>query len=105
MKELHNIYQRRLKNSDDFLENIKVIFLPDVRIFDIEDRLQYCVYWKQKDDKISATIDAHGYEILGSEGQLTKAFLKNVSTDLNDMLTCIADRLSPKSVKEMKDLL
>jgi internalin A len=103
MHELFGIYRRCGGRSDGFLRRVIPLVLPDARISQAMDRLQYAGFWKKHRDGLQAALRDIGDPVYAgvailNEYRLIDEFARNVA----DMLTYLNDKLFPRDFAQME---
>jgi len=103
MYELFGIFRRRRDRSDEFLNHVIPIVLPDAKISRAVDQLKYAALWEQERDELEQAI--RGLKNVGNAGEeapkklrLMNEFAHNVA----DMLAYLNDKLMPRDLARME---
>jgi internalin A len=100
MFELLEIYRNGL-----FRERVFPIVLPDAKLYDLADRLQYVLDWKQRKAKIEALMKEIGLEAFSSEGTYREEYdryYREIFNNVDKLLAIFADwnSLTPQLLEE-----
>ena len=101
MFELYEIWRNSKNEPKVFNERIKTYALEDTKIYDLDDRLDYAIFWKTKFENVKAKLDEHGPTILGKQGYEDFEHIQQFYLNVNSMLSEIADILAPQSLDDL----
>lgn len=103
MYELLIAWQRTRDDPESFRKRVKVWVMPGtVSIYTLEDRLTYTEHWNAESKRIAPLVKKHATSGLSSSELANFRKVQQIASDVSEILTFVADSLSPKSVDEFK---
>jgi internalin A len=105
MFELTEVWRNSQQDREKFLGRIRIITLPDAKIWTPLDRGRWGKYWREKRDELKEVVDD-----LGKQDLEQFWMMKNFSHSVGDILATLADIVQPHTDDEfinygLKDLL
>jgi internalin A len=102
MYELLEVWRNSKMEGEVFRQRVRVYRLPDARILELTDRMEWALHWKKQFSRQDAMLREHGPDLLGQAGfrqyRLTQEFAHHVG----DMLDLIADTLQPTDFEQLR---
>jgi internalin A len=100
--ELYSIYQRSLREKEDFLRRIVPLALEDARFGNRRDRLVYAEHWKQEFQALNEDLrDENRRLLLGREDFADFKAMQQWYPQVSDMLRYMNDVLHPHGFDEI----
>jgi internalin A len=101
MYELSEVWRISRQEEEEFLERIRVFTLPCANIFDLSDRAEYSIYWKNRYEALHNKVCEHGHDILGDRGLRQFRAMRDFYLKTGDILDTVADVLQPRDFEEL----
>jgi internalin A len=101
MYELFHIYRKCGDEAEQFLKKVVPLILPDAKVNDVADRLEYAGYWKKQRLKLEKQIKKYGLEVVGKEAIRKYFNIKEFSHNVSDILELLVDELIPRDFDRM----
>lgn len=99
MYELLEIYEH-----SQFKNRVMPVVLPDAKLYDLLDRLDYVLYWKQKKDAIAERMTKLGIDAFSSDGAYREydLYYRRVFNNIDKLTSLLGDwnALTPKLLEE-----
>jgi internalin A len=102
MFELLEIWRNCFQEEQRFLDRVRILALPDAKIFSISDRLKCATYWHEERLRIESEVKAYDITRLGTRDFNTLRMMQKFSNEVGDILEAIADKVQPRSYEEFE---
>jgi magnesium transporter len=102
MFELSEIWRTSKQEGSTFLERVRVYALPDARVSQPADWVDWAIFWKQEHDALENRVRQHGASILGEHGHRKLMQMQRFYTQVADILGTLADILQPRTFEELE---
>jgi magnesium transporter len=102
MFELSEIWRTSKQEGNTFLERVRVYALPDARVWQPGDWVDWAIFWKQEHDALENRARQHGPGILGEHGHRKLMQMQRFYTQVADILGTLADILQPRTFEELE---
>jgi internalin A len=103
MCELFGVYRHCGDRVDQFLNHVIPLVLPDAKITNPLDRVDYAGYWKQERDRLYQAVHRLGdVAYVGLEAVKEYLLVGEFARHVADMLTFLNDKLMPRDLDKMK---
>lgn len=104
MYELHEIYRECRANEDEFSKRVRVIVLPDAKIYSVQDRIEYAAHWRTSKQELSKLIRDVGNETAGISSVQQELLMGRFANQTADILGLVADTLNPQAIEEIDQM-
>jgi magnesium transporter len=102
MFELSEIWRTSKQEGNTFLERVRVYALPDARVWQPGDWVDWAIFWKQEHDALENRARQHGASILGEHGHRKLMQMQRFYTQVADILGTLADIVQPRTFEELE---
>jgi hypothetical protein len=101
MFELSEIWRTSKQEGRAFLKRVRVYALPDAKVWEPKDWVDWAIYWKQEHDTLENRARDHGASILGEQGHRQLLQMQRFYTQVVDILGTLADIVQPRTYEDL----
>ena len=102
MFELLEVWRNCFQEEQRFLDRVRILALPDAKIFSISDRLKCATYWHEERLRIESEVKAYDITRLGTRDFNTLRMMQKFCNEVGDILEAIADKVQPRTYDEFE---
>jgi internalin A len=102
MFELSEIWRTSQQEGEAFLNRVRIYALPDAKIFQPEDWVDWSIYWKKEHDNLESRAQQHGIVVLGEQGHRRLTQMRNLYSQISDILGTVADIVQPRTFEDLE---
>ena len=102
MFELSEIWRTSKQEGETFLKRVRIYALPDAKIFQPGDWADLAIYWKREHDALESRAQQHGLVVLGEQGHRRLTQMRNIYSQVSDILGTLADIVQPRTFEELE---
>ena len=103
MTELHGIWVKAGNNDQEFIDTVRVFILEDADIWDVDNRIDYSGFWKDRFSTTQKKVDKYGSDILSPKDHEQFRLRKKFSDSMGEVLSVVVDRLHPRKWEDFID--
>ena len=102
MYELLEIWRHCFQDEGKFLDRIRILVLPDAKVFSIIGRLQYATFWHEKRMEIESASKVYDITRLGMRDFKELKMMQKFSNEVGDILSAVADKIQARTFEEFE---
>jgi internalin A len=100
MTELLEVWRNSRHDRAEFRRRLRAFALPCARIRNLSERVAYGAFWKTEHATVETYVKQHGSSMLGINGAMQHQMIAQIASDTTDLLTQIADTVTPLDFDE-----
>jgi TIR domain len=102
MFELSEIWRTSKHEGSAFLKRVRVFALPDAKVWEPEDWVDWAIYWKHEHAALEKRARDHGASILGEQGHRRLLHMQRFYTQVADILGLLAEKVQPRTYADFE---